>query len=207
MANLLRHKYNQSFQNASSVVVQHNSNHDNVAVQLLIDAIPDLNRISAIVPDPSDPKNKFTIYFTEELSGTIQVFTPTLVYARSPSMERKVQLENLGKIYSAYDGEIQANPRELTTVPGIAKTPPPSSYLVLFTATLSSTKNKATLEAHICKDGVPVQNLQSRANVTDEPQTFVVAGTIQVDGTEEVTVQWKISKGTGILGYPRLSFV
>lgn len=96
MADRVDKEYELSFQDTDTIVVEHALGKRGLGFQLLVDGHcrPDL--ISSVIPDIDDPVNKFEVQLTSPQTGSIQVFTGSLVPVTVLSEEIKALLEASG---------------------------------------------------------------------------------------------------------------
>jgi hypothetical protein len=100
--------YKQKIQNVGSIEIEHNEGTANLSAILIEeDATVNPNKIKRIVLDSEDPFNKIKIYFTENVSGRIQIVQAGPVPVVGLSVEEKVELSKPAS--SAYEWDISTN--------------------------------------------------------------------------------------------------
>ena len=94
MAGAWQELFSQGFNNASSIVVNHNLNRVQLAVMVLVDGISRTDLIQEITLDENDPRNSLTVDLSSPQQGTILIVDMNVAFAsiRNPQETAELQI-------------------------------------------------------------------------------------------------------------------
>ena len=140
--------FKQAFTDASSVVVNHNTNDLYVQVRLVVDSQIQNELIESVTSDPADPRNTITVNMTSVLSGIIQLVTTSEAVCSAVEPPGSSSSSSLSASTSRSSKE-KVEHRFTTT--GAS-----DRHFILYDAVLETTSSNGQLRVELMLDGSQV---------------------------------------------------